>query len=153
MHHFGDGEMQPLDGERGRNLADEAAGVGETGLHRQAAAAFDVIAVGFLFEQALHEPRTAFEAGGGFKQRRDIDDLFDAEQLGEEDCDQHCGGTFAFGNQEADGGPAIDVLLDLSAQRKLADSGCGFEFERAEVDALVGNLLDHLDDAGERLAL
>ena len=76
----------------------------------------------------------------------------DAEQLGEEDGDQHRCRDFGFGDEEADRGVAIDVLVDLRDERELADGGRRLEIERLEVDRLAARRLDHADDARQRLA-
>ena len=88
-----------------------------------------------------------------FEQRRDVGDVIDAEQLGEEDRDQHRRRAIRLGDEEADRRFAVDVLLDLRDERELADGGRRLEIERLEVDRLARAVLDHLDDAGERLAL
>ena len=62
-------------------------------------------------------------------------------------------GDFALGDQEADRRFLVDMLLDLRRQRELANGRRRFEIERREVDRLARAVLDHLDDAGERLAL
>ena len=64
IENFGETLMQTLDGERRRDLADEAAGVGEAGLQADALAATDIVDVGLLFEQALDEAGAGFESGG-----------------------------------------------------------------------------------------
>ncbi len=107
---FGEAVMQALVREARRDLADEAAGVGIAGLHGEAATLRNVVAIGFLGEQALDEARTGFERGRRFEQRRDVDDLGHAEQLGEVERDQDRARRLAFRDQVADRGVAIDVL-------------------------------------------
>ena len=84
VHDVGEAEVQALVREPGRDLADEAAGIRIAGLHAQPAAPAHVIAVGVLHEQPLDQARAGLERGRRLKQRRDVDDVVDAEQLGEE---------------------------------------------------------------------
>ena len=144
--------MQALDGERRRDLADEAAGVGEARLQRETLPALHVADVRLLLEQALDDAGAGFEAERRFEERRHVGDVVDAEQRGEEDGDQHRRRGFGLGDEEADRRLAIDVLLDLGDERELADRRRRLEVERLEVHRLVARRLDHADDAGERLA-
>ena len=153
MHDVGEAEVQALVREPSRDLADEAAGIGIAGLHAQPAAPAHVIAVGVLYEQPLDQARAGLECRRRLEQRRDVDDVVDAEQLGEEQRDQDRRRALAFGDEVADRRVAIDVLHHLRRERELADRGCGLEVEGLEVDARRLDVADHLDDACERLAL
>src|SRR6185312_3626209 len=135
-----------------RNLADEPAGVGKAGLYTDALTVLDVVAIGFFFDETLHDARAVFKTRRRFKKRRDVGDVIYAEELGEEDRDQHGCGRFTLGDQEADRRFLVDVLLNLGDQRELAYGGCRLEIERREVDGLARAVLDHFDDARQRLA-
>ncbi len=152
VDRFGETMMQALDGERGGDLADETAGVGEAGLQRQAPAALDVADIRLLFQQPFDDAGAGLEAQRRLEQRRHIGDVIDAEQRGEEDGDQHRRRRFRFGDEKTNRRLAVDVLLDLRDERELADGGRRLEVERLEVDRLAARRLDHADDAGERLA-
>ena len=62
-------------------------------------------------------------------------------------------GRLAFGDEEPDRRFLVDVLHDLRRQRELTDRRRRFEIERREIDGLARAVLDHVDDAGQRLAL
>ena len=152
VDRLGETVVQTLDGQRRRDLADEAAGVGEAGLQRQPLPALHVVDVGLLFQQALDDAGAGLEAERRFEQRRHVGDVVDAEQRGEEDGDQHRRRRFRLGDEEADRRLAVDVLLDLRDQRELADGRRRLQVERLEVHRLVARRLDHADDARQRLA-
>src|SRR4029079_11892773 len=102
VHRFGEAVMQPLDGERRRDLPDEDDGVGEARLQRQAPAAAHIADVGLLLQQALDDAGAGFEAQGRFEQRRYVRDVIDAKQGGKEDGDQHRRRRFRFSDEESD---------------------------------------------------
>ena len=108
-------------------MPDETASVGKSGLDCEAAAAFDVIAVGALIKKTFDEAGAGFKTRRGFKQRRDVDDIVNAKQFGEEHRDQDCRRAFALGNEIADRRLAVDVLANLRHERELANRSRGFE--------------------------
>ena len=113
FEQFGNAVMETLDRQRRRDLTYEAAGIRKPGLHGKPAAALDVVAVCLFVEQALNEPGSRLQTRGGFKERRNIDDVSDAEQLCKEHRDQNRRRALALCNQVTDRGFPVDMLADL----------------------------------------
>src|SRR3546814_3914240 len=106
----GDLQAQPLDPEGRRHLADIAAGIGEAELKTETAGAPDVIAEMRRAQRVLDDAVAMLHRLLGLEQRRDLDQMLDAEDPREIERDEEGEGGLGLGDQEADRRGGIDVL-------------------------------------------
>ena len=134
-HRIGEPPVQPLDRERGGNLADETARVGKAGLDRDAAARAGIVAVGGLAQQGFEETPAMFHRGFRLEQGRDVDLVGDAEQFREIERGEHGLRLLALSDEHADRRVGVDVLDDLRHREELPDGGGALDGERGEIAA------------------
>ena len=141
-HRFGKASLQPLDREARRNLSDEAAGIGKSGLDRDAPAPADIGLIVGLGEQRVEQPTAVLERIVGLEQRRDVDFVIDAEQFGEIERGERCCRHFALGDQHPDRRVCVDVVEDLRHRQELADRGAALDRQCGEVGTMRGGLVE-----------
>ena len=134
-HGLGQPPLQSLDGKGCGDLTDETPGVGKPGLHRNPPAPPGIGTIVFLSQHRIEKAAAMFQCALGLEQRRDIDLVGNAEQLGEIQRGEHDRWLFAFGYQHADRGIGIDVVEYLRHDQELAQRGAVLDGQRRHVRA------------------
>ena len=146
------GDLQPkaLDLVGGGHLADIAAGIRIAELKAEPSGRADVVLVVRAAQRLLDHPYAALESLRRFEQRADLDLPLDAQQAREPERAEQRVAAFGFGDEEADGRRAVDVLDHRGGDHHQPRRRRLLGEQRAEVERGGLGLLERLVDAGEQ---